>query len=197
MDWSTGNASTQALAIVDARDVSAPGFDEPQRRVHRVVFGLVAHAGEDIGQHPLIDEAGERLQDPARCVVPTGGKREAGQRDHGVAAPVAEPRIAGDDRLAIGNFGERTREHEAVGGKDELVDPGRRADQLGHLYLCTAQLAEVAGLRAPQSFVEIHGRLRIEARHHAYPFPWMQRQLGFAYAEMTVAVRQAAFTLRG
>ena len=44
---------------------------------------------------------GESAQDAAGDFMLSGGKGEAGQGNHGVAAPIAEPVIAGDDGLLV------------------------------------------------------------------------------------------------
>ena len=46
-------------------------------------------------------------------------QREAGQRDHGVAAPVAEPVIAGNDRFLVA-----TGNDVLVGGNGKIADEG-------------------------------------------------------------------------
>ena len=76
------------------------GDDVPERRVDRVELGRVALVGEAVGQHPLGDRPGPLEQDRPRFVEPAGREAEPAQRDERVAAPVGEPRIAGDDGLA-------------------------------------------------------------------------------------------------
>ena len=76
------------------------GVEVPQRRIHRVVFRLLALIGKAIGQHAFVDKGREGLEDRLRHIVASGREAQAGQGDHRVAAPVAEPVIARDDGLA-------------------------------------------------------------------------------------------------
>ena len=84
--------------------------------------------GETIRQHSLIECAGKRQQNIARNAVPAGRKREPGQRDHRIAAPVGEPRV--------------TRDHALIRppADDELIGRGRQqigsatAGNLGGFY---------------------------------------------------------------
>src|SRR5205085_11395439 len=52
--------------------------------------------------------------------------RQSRQRNQGVAAPIAEPVIAGDDAAAVRLFWKAAFYDELVGGKDELPKPGGR-----------------------------------------------------------------------
>ena len=72
----------------------------------------------------------------------------------------------------------------------------RRADQLGHLHLRAAQLAEVARLRAPQRFVEIH-RSAADSGSPTTPThsPGCSVSSASPTHEMAVAVGQAALAL--
>src|ERR1700760_1421350 len=71
----------------------------------------------------------ESSQDVARFGVPASGKSQTFQRNHGVAAPIGEPRIARDDganlvassasadRIVFPAFG---NDYELIGGKHEF-----------------------------------------------------------------------------
>ena len=56
---------------------------------------------ETVGQHSLIHMFGEGAQNAASDVMLASWQGEARQGNHGVAAPVAEPVIAGDDCLLL------------------------------------------------------------------------------------------------
>ena len=104
--------------------VRAQRMDEPQRRVDRVVGGD-ARLREVVRQQAVADEGRPGAEDPARLVVAAGGEGQPGERDHRVAAPVAEPRVAGDDRHALGGIlgaGIRAMDEEPVRGEDEGRD---------------------------------------------------------------------------
>jgi hypothetical protein len=113
--------------------------DEPQRRVDRVIGGD-AGLGEVVREEAIAHERRPRAEDAARLVVAAGGQRQARERDHRVAAPVAEPRIAGDHGDALGGIvGARVRavDQEPVGGEDEgrgawiVRRPGQREQRGG------------------------------------------------------------------
>ena len=91
----------KAPAVAARLDIGAPRLEEPQCGIDGVVFGLVAGAGKDIGQHAAIDEAGKGHQDVA-CALSCRpvARHSPGSADHRVAAPIAEPGIAGDHRFA-------------------------------------------------------------------------------------------------
>ena len=57
-------------------------------------------SGKRLGSMPWSTCAANAQQDLCGDVGAAGRERQAGQRDHGVAAPIAEPVIAGDDGLA-------------------------------------------------------------------------------------------------
>ena len=72
---------------------------------------------------------GEGAQDPAGFLMPPGGQGQALEADHGVAAPVGEPVVAGDhgERLIAGGMGargilaaSRRRDQKLVGGKHQF-----------------------------------------------------------------------------
>ncbi len=94
--------------------VGADGLDEPEGAVDVVVLGLGPLVGEAVRDHAAVDVARERLEDRPGGVEPPGGEEETGERDHRVAPPVGEPRIAGDDRPPLA-----APRDEPVGGAPE------------------------------------------------------------------------------
>ena len=105
--------------------IAAHGFDEPQRRVDRIIFRRSAAIGKAIGQHAPIDVSREGAQNGGGELGTSGRQREPGQRDHRVAPPVAEPVIAGDHGCTGLRF-DAARDDERVGSEDERFDPRRR-----------------------------------------------------------------------
>src|SRR6266700_8024616 len=97
--------------IVDRNDV-------PERRIDRIEFGLLTGIGEAIRQHALGNNAGPGEQNIARIFQMAGRDAKAANRDKRVAAPIAEPWIAGDkdlswaalDEICVGGAFERTGE---------------------------------------------------------------------------------------
>src|SRR6185312_6498189 len=92
-----------------------------QAGVGGVVGGLMAALGEAVGDQPVADVMGERVQDAAGLFVPSGHERQPLEADHRVAAPVGEPVVAGDHRPRL-----RVASAAVVGGAagrddDELV----------------------------------------------------------------------------
>jgi len=73
---------------------------------------------------------GEGAQHGGRFVLATDGQRQAGQGDHRVAAPVAEPGIPGQNARA-GDTPDVARDDELVGGERKLANPRGRLVQIG------------------------------------------------------------------
>src|SRR5262249_34211393 len=101
--------------------------EEPQGRIGRVVVSGLPLVGEAIGQHPLVDGAGEGEQDTFGDVYTPGDKRQTGERDHRVAAPIAEPWVSGDDGLQIASFNE-----ELVRRGDQILNERIGGWRFGH-----------------------------------------------------------------
>src|SRR5213083_1489229 len=80
--------------IIDRNDV-------PERCIDRIEFGLLAGIGEAIRQHALGNNASPGEQNIARVFQVAGRDAKAANRDKRVAAPIAEPWIAGDERLSL------------------------------------------------------------------------------------------------
>lgn len=102
--------------------VGADRFEVPQGGIGGVVLRHVAAVGEAVRQHALVEIPGEGGQDATGHLEPSGRQRETGQRDHGVASPVAEPRVAGDHRPTLGTVGERAADDELIGRVNQLLD---------------------------------------------------------------------------
>ena len=88
------------IQVAARYEVFLHGIEQPQRRIDGVVFGRGAIIGKAIGQHALADMAGEGAQNARNHIEARSAMHESGQRDHGVAAPVGEPWITGDDGRA-------------------------------------------------------------------------------------------------
>src|SRR6059058_3874052 len=97
--------------IVDRNDV-------PERCIDRIEFGLLTGIGEAIRQHALGNNARPSEQNIARVFQMSGRDAEAANRNKRVAAPIAEPGVAGDeglslaalDEICVGGAFERTGE---------------------------------------------------------------------------------------
>ncbi len=102
-------------------DVRARGLEVPQSRVDRVVLRLLARVREAVRQHALAHVPGKRAKDLPRDLRAARREREARERDHRVAAPVGEPRVARDDAAPAPPSDQelvasaRERAHEQVG----------------------------------------------------------------------------------
>ena len=79
----------------------AHGFEVPERRVDRVVFGSFSGIWKTIRQHSPIHVFGEFAQNASRNIEAAGGESQSGQGDHGVAPPIREPRISRNNSLPI------------------------------------------------------------------------------------------------
>lgn len=121
-----GVKRSQRPDVSGQRNVCTDGFDIPKLRVDGVVFGRFAGIREVVWQHSAIDIACECLQDLAGESRAPGRERESGQRNHRVAAPVAEPVIACDDRTRVRVVRKGPAHDELIGGEDELPNPCRR-----------------------------------------------------------------------
>ena len=97
MSFRPRRARRGRIVVAGYGGVGAHGFEEPEGGVDGVVFGRLAGIGEAVGQHALSVWRAKCAGSPARFRA-AGDEGQAGQGDHGVAAPVGEPVIAGDDR---------------------------------------------------------------------------------------------------
>ena len=85
-------------------------------------------AGEAIRNHAAVDELRKRMENFPGQVRSPGGKADSRNRDHGVSAPVREPRIPRDDRRA-GSVGERSLDDESIGRR------GKGGEQRGRRFM--------------------------------------------------------------
>ena len=92
----------QRVAIAGRREIAVDGVEEPQRRVGGVVQPCRSRPRE------TCSESGRRARSGRTCAGSSaaslrapGRKRQPFQADHGVAAPVGEPVIAGDHLFAL------------------------------------------------------------------------------------------------
>ena len=104
------------VEIIRLRHVGADRFEVPERRIDSVVLRLAPGIGKTIRQHPFRDVIREFEKDPACDLGTIRRERQSVECDHRVAAPIREPRIAGDDRVA-----RATPDDELVGRKYELL----------------------------------------------------------------------------
>ena len=74
------------------------GPDIPEGGVHRVV-GMTAVGGKDVGDESVTHGGAHAGKDLLAQGLATGKKRQAGQGDHGVASPGAEPVVSGHDAV--------------------------------------------------------------------------------------------------
>ncbi len=127
-----GEELAQEQPIAGMAHVSIDGVEEPQRGVSRVIEPFTFAFREHVGNQPVADVGGKRLEDVARLGVSSRQQSQAFEADHRVAAPVGEPVIAGDDRagfaaagaragLVLNTMGpERRPNDELIGGEYEL-----------------------------------------------------------------------------
>ena len=108
--------------VTRGRHMGPDGLEVPERRVDGVVLGgLVSSARvrKPVGQHALAHVPGELEEDVPRDRGTTRRERKARQGDHRVAAPVREPRVAGDDAAPA-----PPGDQEPVRGARERADKG-------------------------------------------------------------------------
>ncbi len=103
--------------VAGGEQVGARGDEKPERGVGGVVVGRCRRRRESGWAACLRLALGEGAEDFAGLGETPGGEAEAGQGDHGVAAPVAEPVVAGDDGVQV--FA--AADDELVGGAHELA----------------------------------------------------------------------------
>ena len=124
----------QQRLIVRGGEVGRHRMEIPQCRVDRVVLGFLAAIRKAVRQHSLAHVRGKGAQDCGRVLGPPGGERQARQRDHGIAPPVAEPRIACDNGRSAQLAARRRAAH------DELIGRERQSlDPIGRPRGCCAQ----------------------------------------------------------
>ena len=118
-----GDQGVECGAVVRGLDVAVDRVEEPERRVGRVVQALLLALGEHVGDQAVLNVVGERAEDVARFRGSAGGEGQPFEADHGVAAPVGEPVVAGDHgaHLFAGGVGPGGVRDAAVGDDQELV----------------------------------------------------------------------------
>ena len=130
--------------------ITAHRLKQPQGRVHRIVFRLFAAIRKTIGQHPPIRAIDECPQNVTGDFEAPGQQRQARQRHHGVAAPIAKPMIAGDHRMQI-----TALDDELIRRRSQFLNKGiRRRRGAGHLA-------------SPQLFLALQFRRFIGTRNGA------------------------------
>src|SRR5262249_45524544 len=119
----------QSRSIVGVVQVTTQGVKKPERRVGGVIKTFLLPIREHVWDEPVADVMGECSQNISGLQTTTGDKAETFQRNHGVASPVGEPMITGDDSshvvtrsMRTGGFLKTTsrRDDELVAGKNEL-----------------------------------------------------------------------------
>ena len=96
----------------------------PERGIDRVVFRLFARVREAVWHHAFGYRRRPGQQDVARQLQAAGQAHEAAQRDEGVAPPVGEPGIAGDDGPA-GAAAHHVSVGRALERRPEAAPPAR------------------------------------------------------------------------
>src|SRR5690349_239901 len=87
----------QGRSIVGVVEVSTKRVKKPKRRIGGVIKTLPLSIREHVWDEPVADIRGEGSQDISGLQTTASNERETLQRNHGVASPVGEPMIAGDD----------------------------------------------------------------------------------------------------
>jgi hypothetical protein len=185
----------QSGMVAGRGDIGAPCLDVPKRGVDRVVIGRAAGTGKDIRQHACVDEPGKRHQDAARRVEASGREAQTGQRDHRVAAPIAEPGIAGDHRLPVRGVGQRPREDEQIGGEHQPQHPIGRfgEDRVG--FDRALHYGAVPGAAAFERGRQIGCLDWLKTGRVAGPFAGSQRQHAVPDRQMRVTIGKTPFAL--
>jgi len=143
-----GKDPDQAPRLREGGGVGAPGLQVPEGGVDAVVGRLAARPGEVVGQQALVQEPGEGLEDASCRGGTSRDQGQAGEGDHGVPTPVAEPGIAGHDRFPLATGSKLPSEEKGVCRQKELIDPRRCARELragpsGTFQECPVVTAEV------------------------------------------------------
>ncbi len=124
----------QRHGILRRFEILPDGFEIPERRIGGVVFRLASSVRKVVREHAAIHIARKSKKDLLRRIRAAGRKRQPRQSNHGVAAPVAKPVIAGDDAAAVGFFGQAALHNKLIGGKDELPKPRGRFFRKGLVF---------------------------------------------------------------
>ena len=92
-----GNDMVEQTAVACDLDVTLDRMKEPQSGVSRVIETLFLSFREHIRDKSIADVESECAQNPCGFGIASSRKRKALKADHGVAAPVRKPVVAGDD----------------------------------------------------------------------------------------------------
>src|SRR5882724_756194 len=111
--------------VAGCNEVLTDRFKEPQRGVNRVVLRCSARIRKIVRQHSSVNVTGKGKKYRS-CDVRTARRdEETWQCDHGVAAPIAKPVIASDDRAGVRIAGQRALHNELIGVQHQLLNPTR------------------------------------------------------------------------
>ena len=134
----------QGRLVAGGADVAVDGVEEPEGGVGGVVEAVAVALGVQVRDQAVADGVGEGPEDVAGLAGPAGAEGQPVEADHGVAAPVGEPVVAGDHgpQLVAGGAGAGGvldpaggADEELVGGQHQLGGrpgtggPGRLLDQ--------------------------------------------------------------------
>ena len=142
------------FAVAGTLLVGVDRQDEQQRRVRRVVPGLLRPLGEEVGHQAPAAVGREGLQDGPGRLVLAGGQAAARQGQHGVPPPVLKEGEARQDGLLAGGgpVGNELHGRQGEVGRQRLLKPGSGPD------LRPEGLRLAADLRR-------RGEVRLQAHH--------------------------------
>src|SRR5881394_603888 len=93
-DW---QQQMQSGPIVGVMQVTTKRVKKPQRRVGGMIKPFFFSIRKHVWDEPITNVMGEGAQNISRFQAATGNESESFQRDHGIASPIGEPVITGDD----------------------------------------------------------------------------------------------------
>ena len=157
MSIKVGSKSLSVVRSFVRFEITAERVEKPERRVGRVIKPFLLAIGKHVRDQSVADVMREGAQDVSGLEPTAGHEREAFQTDHGVAAPIGEPMITGDDGADFVAGG--------VGARRFLESAGRRDDKL--VAAKTNSAATPSRASASRSASRRARRSRSEARHFA------------------------------
>ena len=123
----------QRVAVTGHAEISSQWHERYQRVASAVWYKtFVLTFRKHVGNQPIADVISECSKDIAGLQVPAGGQCQSFKADHGVAAPIREPMVAGyhgANFVACGLRSRRIRDartrrnDELVGGKEQFCRP--------------------------------------------------------------------------
>ena len=133
--------------LLDERVIAGDGVvavqrvEEPERRVGGVVQPFALAFREHVRDQAVPHVQRERPQDVVRLGVAAGDEGQAFEADHRVAAPVGEPRVAGDHRARLGADGVGLRVVDGARRRahDELIRGERQQERVRLLQALVAR----------------------------------------------------------